>query len=176
MSKADGTTPCVNIRLRSARMKKRWNVSFVAHKLEVSESTYTRWEQGKQSPQLPNLDRLCEVFETTPRALGYGELLGERDVESEAGYQLELTRRLDRLHKREVEVNMREKDAQVERERIRMLNAQLKAQTDEIVRERERLQKEWIRWEVLEQERVQENERQQRLLSSVRVSPGDGNQ
>lgn len=172
MSKADVTTPRVNIRLRSARMKKRWNVSVVAHKLGVSESTYTRWEQGKQSPQLPNLDRLCEIFDTTPKGLGYSTLLGERDVEFEAGPQLEkeLIRRLDRLHIREAELKMREKEVQIEWEKAKMVDAQLQKQSREFTREKEQFQKDRLRWEVLEKDR------QQRLLNRAHVSPGDENE
>lgn len=63
-----------NTALRQARLSKLWTIEQAAERVGVSKSTYLRWENSVQLPHLSSLARLCDVFNTTPEQLGYGNL------------------------------------------------------------------------------------------------------
>ena len=73
----------INFKLRRARMKKRWTLEAAAKAAEVSFSTFLRWEQGRQQPNLVSLDQLCKAFDKQPEDLGYGHLIGIDDSSSQ---------------------------------------------------------------------------------------------
>ena len=56
--------------LIAARMKRHWTLEQAAEAIGVNYNTLWRWEQGKATPRGYNLQRLCEVYETTATALG----------------------------------------------------------------------------------------------------------
>jgi transcriptional regulator with XRE-family HTH domain/tetratricopeptide (TPR) repeat protein len=64
--------------LIAARMKRHWTLEQAAEAIGVNHNTLWRWEQEKATPRGYNLQRLCEVYETTATALG---LEDERSVE-----------------------------------------------------------------------------------------------
>jgi DNA-binding XRE family transcriptional regulator len=64
----------VNQRLRYARMKRFLTVEKAAQGVDVSPTTYTRWEQGHQKPHLSALGLLCDFFKATPDQLGFGDM------------------------------------------------------------------------------------------------------
>lgn len=60
-----------NDKLRNARLRKNVDQEQLALKLDVSTSTYARWEQGRGEPTLANLRALCRFFRLPPEELGY---------------------------------------------------------------------------------------------------------
>jgi transcriptional regulator with XRE-family HTH domain len=48
--------------LREARRRKRWSQEELARRLEVSVTTVSRWETGKQEPDLRALRKLDKIF------------------------------------------------------------------------------------------------------------------
>jgi transcriptional regulator with XRE-family HTH domain len=60
-----------NDALIQARKRRGWKEKDIAAQVPVNEKTYRRWEHGELIPSLRHLRRLCELFETTPDALGF---------------------------------------------------------------------------------------------------------
>jgi transcriptional regulator with XRE-family HTH domain len=65
-----------NKKLILARKRRLWTLEQAANMVGVSFQTYIRWEHGQQSPHASGLMLLCKVFEMTPEALGFGDLIG----------------------------------------------------------------------------------------------------
>jgi transcriptional regulator with XRE-family HTH domain/tetratricopeptide (TPR) repeat protein len=62
--------------LQAARLDKGWKAARLAAELEVSETTLSRWENGRQQPTLRHQQRLCEVLDMDPVELGFqGDIL-----------------------------------------------------------------------------------------------------
>jgi transcriptional regulator with XRE-family HTH domain len=62
--------------LQAARLDKRWKAARLAAELGVSETTLSRWENGRQQPTLRHQQRLCEVLDMDPVELGFkGDIL-----------------------------------------------------------------------------------------------------
>jgi peptidoglycan hydrolase-like protein with peptidoglycan-binding domain/DNA-binding XRE family transcriptional regulator len=57
--------------LRLARKKRSWSQKTLSEQIGVTKETISRWENGVSCPQPYWLEQLCEVFQTTPEALGY---------------------------------------------------------------------------------------------------------
>lgn len=65
----------VNAKLRAARKEKCWTMAIAAEKAGVSWLTYSRWENGLQTPYLSTLSQLCEAFGKTPQELGFSHII-----------------------------------------------------------------------------------------------------
>jgi transcriptional regulator with XRE-family HTH domain len=62
--------------LQAARLDKGWKAARLAAELGVSETTLSRWENGRQQPTLRHQQRLCEVLDMDPVELGFkGDIL-----------------------------------------------------------------------------------------------------
>ncbi len=61
------------IKLAMARARKHWTLEKAAELLLVDVNTLSRWERGKATPRAYNIQRLCEVYETTAVDLGLQE-------------------------------------------------------------------------------------------------------
>jgi transcriptional regulator with XRE-family HTH domain len=62
--------------LQAARLDKGWKAARLAAELGVSETTLSRWENGRQQPTLGHQQRLCEVLDKDPVELGFqGDIL-----------------------------------------------------------------------------------------------------
>jgi transcriptional regulator with XRE-family HTH domain len=62
--------------LQAARLEKGWKAARLAAELGVSETTLSRWENGRQQPTLGHQQRLCEVLDKEPVELGFqGDIL-----------------------------------------------------------------------------------------------------
>ena len=62
--------------LQAARLDKGWKAARLAAELGVSETTLSRWENGRQRPTLGHQQRLCEVLDKDPVELGFqGDIL-----------------------------------------------------------------------------------------------------
>jgi transcriptional regulator with XRE-family HTH domain len=59
--------------LQAARLDKGWKAAKLAAELGVSETTLSRWENGRQQPTLGHQQRLCEVLNKDPVELGFQE-------------------------------------------------------------------------------------------------------
>ena len=46
----------------------------IAEQLNVVESCYANWEQGRSEPNIHMLRRLCEIFKVSPNELINGDL------------------------------------------------------------------------------------------------------
>ena len=57
--------------LQAARLDKGWKAARLAAELGVSETTLSRWENGRQQPTLGHQQRLCEVLDKDPAELGF---------------------------------------------------------------------------------------------------------
>ena len=51
--------------LKAARLESAMTQKQVAEKLNVVESCYANWEQGRTEPNIAMLRKLCELFEIT---------------------------------------------------------------------------------------------------------------
>ncbi len=60
-----------NERLKAQRLKKNWTQVYVATMIGTSDVEVSRWETGAAEPTLYFRERLCELFGTTPEALGF---------------------------------------------------------------------------------------------------------
>ncbi len=59
-----------NERLKAHRLKKNWTQVYVATMIGTSDVEVSRWETGAAEPTLYFREKLCELFGTTPEALG----------------------------------------------------------------------------------------------------------
>lgn len=64
----------LNDKLRRARRKRFLTIEEAAAMLNVSATSFGRWERGTQMPHLETLGQLCELFDATPDELGFGHL------------------------------------------------------------------------------------------------------
>jgi predicted ATPase/DNA-binding CsgD family transcriptional regulator/DNA-binding XRE family transcriptional regulator len=60
-----------NERLKTQRLKKNWTQVYVATRIGTSDVEVSRWETGVTEPTLYFREQLCELFGTTPEALGF---------------------------------------------------------------------------------------------------------
>src|SRR5438093_1605605 len=60
-----------NERLKAHRLKKNWTQVYVATMIGTSDVEVSRWETGASIPSLYFREKLCELFSTTPEALGF---------------------------------------------------------------------------------------------------------
>lgn len=60
-----------NTKLKHARQRKQIDQERAAQELQVSTSTYVRWENGQGKPTLMHLRALCTFFQMPPEELGY---------------------------------------------------------------------------------------------------------
>ncbi|HZU69521.1 MAG TPA: tetratricopeptide repeat protein [Ktedonobacteraceae bacterium] len=60
-----------NERLKAHRLKKNWTQVYVATMIGTSDVEVSRWENGTSIPSLYFREQLCELFGTTPEALGF---------------------------------------------------------------------------------------------------------
>src|SRR5437016_11910163 len=60
-----------NTRLKAHRLKKNWTQVYVATMIGTSDVEVSRWETGASIPSLYFREKLCELFSTTPEALGF---------------------------------------------------------------------------------------------------------
>src|SRR5438270_5726341 len=60
-----------NERLKAQRLKKNWTQVYVATMIGTSDVEVSRWETGAAEPNLYFREKLCELFDTTPEALGF---------------------------------------------------------------------------------------------------------
>ena len=62
--------------LQAARLDKGWKAAKLAAELGVSETTLSRWENGRQQPTLGHQQQLCEALDKEPVELGFqGDIL-----------------------------------------------------------------------------------------------------
>jgi len=60
-----------NHKLRRARKTKSWTIAQASERVGVDVRTYSRWEQGIQTPQLAHLQLLCQIFSAAVEELGF---------------------------------------------------------------------------------------------------------
>ena len=82
------SAPIVGSKLRHAREFKNYSQEYMAEKLGVTQSTYSRWEKGEVLPKLDVLERAAEVLELPLQALYNGEpfFLTQHNINGGAGY------------------------------------------------------------------------------------------
>jgi transcriptional regulator with XRE-family HTH domain len=68
---AESPTPSMPVLLKAVREAKGWKASRLADKIGVSETTFSRWENGHQLPSRRHQRRLCEVLDVEPSELGF---------------------------------------------------------------------------------------------------------
>ena len=51
-------------KLRQLRQNKNWSQQEVAHRLDISQPAYNKWETDQAKPNSNNLLRISEIFET----------------------------------------------------------------------------------------------------------------
>lgn len=54
---------CVNKNLIYIRKQSGLTQHQVAEKLNVDDSCYAKWEQGRRQPNIDNIIKLCEIFD-----------------------------------------------------------------------------------------------------------------
>lgn len=50
-------------KIRKLREQRGWSQLDIAHRLDVSQAAYNKWESGQSRPTIENLQKLSEVFE-----------------------------------------------------------------------------------------------------------------
>lgn len=73
-----------NGQLKAQRLKKNWTQIYVATMIGTSNVEVSRWETGAAEPSLYFREKLCELFETVPEALG---LLSPTQAEPDGSIQ-----------------------------------------------------------------------------------------
>lgn len=73
--------------VKRERLRRGWSQPNLAEKVGVAVATVNRWENGKALPQSYSRQKLCELFEKTPEALG---LLSEAEEVTGSDLQEEL--------------------------------------------------------------------------------------
>lgn len=69
--------------LVSLRKKKGLSQEQLASKLGVSRQSVSKWETGISQPELPNIEKICEVLEITPNELmGYSAEISNKHIKS----------------------------------------------------------------------------------------------
>lgn len=53
----------LDVRLKQLRERKGWSQLDVAHKLDISQAAYNKWESGASKPTLNHLKDISELFE-----------------------------------------------------------------------------------------------------------------
>lgn len=53
----------IGVKLKEARIQRKWTQDYVASQLQVSRSTISSWEVGRTYPDLESLVRLSNLFE-----------------------------------------------------------------------------------------------------------------
>lgn len=53
----------IGVKLKEARIQRKWTQDYVASQLQVSRSTISSWEVGRTYPDLESLVRLSDLFE-----------------------------------------------------------------------------------------------------------------
>jgi len=67
--------------IRKFREAKKINQVNFAFKMDVSESSVSKWETGESSPRLALLGKICRYFKVTPNELfGFNEERAESDM------------------------------------------------------------------------------------------------
>jgi len=56
--------------LAFARRRRGWTQAYVAEQVDVSVETVRQWERGRHLPYQATVQRLCDLFQMTPEALG----------------------------------------------------------------------------------------------------------
>ena len=63
--------------LRNARVSKKVSQKKIAEYLDLTESGYAHWEQGRTEPDTDTIIKICKYLEISPNELfGYDEILG----------------------------------------------------------------------------------------------------
>ena len=52
-------------RIKNCRIKKKLTQADVARRIPISQSSYSKFEQGTLDPDLKTLKRLCEIFQVS---------------------------------------------------------------------------------------------------------------
>jgi len=60
-----------NEQLRQARLARKITQEELAFLLNISPTTYARWELGQHEPSLHDLRALCTYFDCPPEQIGY---------------------------------------------------------------------------------------------------------
>lgn len=117
----------VNVQLRNARMGKFWTVREAAQRARVSETTYIRWEQGRQVPHLSTLGPLCDAFGVSASELGFKGVVTKRKVDQRLSRaeQLKIKSSQDELSQASTQLRDLAKEVHSYRETQTMLNTQL---------------------------------------------------
>jgi len=53
----------LSTKIRRLREQKGWSQMDIAHRLDISQAAYNKWEAGQTKPTMENLQKLAEVFE-----------------------------------------------------------------------------------------------------------------
>lgn len=56
-------------RIKEIRLQKNISQEFMAEKLDINPSNYSRIETGYSYPRSENLDKICEVLDVSPKDL-----------------------------------------------------------------------------------------------------------
>jgi tetratricopeptide (TPR) repeat protein/DNA-binding XRE family transcriptional regulator len=60
-----------NEKLHQARLDRYWTIDEAAKRIQVSRTTYIRWEKGEQSPHGTTLALACDAFKMSAEQLGF---------------------------------------------------------------------------------------------------------
>lgn len=118
------SAPLVGSKLRHAREFKNYSQEYMAEKLGVTQSTYSRWEKGEVLPKLDVLERAAEVLELPVQALFNAEpfFLTQHNNATAAGYII--------TQNNQVPVEVVEKLLEQHREHVKQLEALCNRLTD----------------------------------------------
>jgi transcriptional regulator with XRE-family HTH domain len=53
----------LSTKIRRLREQKGWSQMDIAHRLDISQAAYNKWEAGQTKPTMENLQKLAEVFD-----------------------------------------------------------------------------------------------------------------
>lgn len=118
------SAPIVGSKLRHAREFKNYSQEYMAERLGVTQSTYSRWEKGEVLPKLDVLEKAAEVLELPVQSLFNGEpfILTQHNNSNGSGYIVNQSNH--------VPLEVVEKLMEQHREQLRQLEALCNRLTD----------------------------------------------
>lgn len=88
--------------LKNARINKKVSQKKIAKYLDLTESGYAHWEQGRTEPDTNTIIKICKILEISPNELfGYDDILGFEDYD-ETKADITPTQQIDFTPKKQI--------------------------------------------------------------------------
>jgi transcriptional regulator with XRE-family HTH domain len=113
----------IGSKIKAYRKQKGWSQEYVAEILHLSQSAYSRIENGDSNSWVNHLEKICEVFEVTPEELIKNEsiILSNNQQGGTSTNALVINQLSEKLIE-QYELRLKEKDELIDELKIRLKN------------------------------------------------------